>query len=302
MPNRQAFVVELVEKREDLGNAIALNSFMFNGARLVGPSIAGILISILGEGMCFLLNGISFLAVIIALLAMKLTSNERKIEKIEVFQGLKEGFAYAFGFPPIRFIIFFLGWISFVGMACTTLIPIFAKDILHGGPHTFGFLMAASGLGAVAGAIYLASRKSVLGLARVIAMTSAIFGIGLIFFSLSYVLWLSLFLQLIMGFGMMVHMASSNTLLQTMVEDDKRGRVMSLFSMALMGVAPFGSLAGGTLAARIGAPHTLILGGALCILGSYMFTRKLPLIREMVRPIYIRKGILSEKSVEIQRQ
>jgi MFS family permease len=265
MPNRQAFVVELVEKREDLGNAIALNSFMFNGARLVGPSIAGILISILGEGMCFLLNGISFLAVIIALVAMKMTSNERKQEKTEVFQGLKEGFTYAFGFPPIRSIIFFLGWISFVGMACTTLIPIFAKDILHGGPHTFGFLMAASGVGAVIGATYLASRRSVVGLGRIIAITSGIFGIGLISFSLSYVLWLSLFLQLLMGFGMMVHMASCNTLLQTMVEDDKRGRVMSLYAMALMGVAPFGSLAGGTLAARIGAPHTLVIGGVLCI-------------------------------------
>jgi MFS family permease len=295
MPNRQAFVVELVEKREDLGNAIALNSFMFNGARLVGPSIAGILISILGEGMCFLLNGISFLAVIIALVAMKMTSNERKQEKTEVFQGLKEGFTYAFGFPPIRSIIFFLGWISFVGMACTTLIPIFAKDILHGGPHTFGFLMAASGVGAVIGATYLASRRSVVGLGRIIAITSGIFGIGLISFSLSYVLWLSLFLQLLMGFGMMVHMASCNTLLQTMVEDDKRGRVMSLYAMALMGVAPFGSLAGGTLAARIGAPHTLVIGGVLCILGSYIFSRKLPLIREMVRPIYLRKGILSER-------
>jgi MFS family permease len=295
MPNRQAFVVEMVEKREDLGNAIALNSFMFNGARLVGPSIAGILISILGEGMCFLLNAISFLAVIIALLAMKMTFNGRKQEKVKVFQGLKEGFTYAFGFPPIRSIIFFLGWISFVGMACITLIPIFAKDILHGGPHTFGFLMAASGVGAIIGATYLASRRSVLGLGRFIAIASGVFGIGLISFSLSNVLWLSLFLQLLMGFGMMVHMASGNTLLQTMVEDDKRGRVMSLYSMALMGVAPFGSLAGGTLAARIGAPHTLIIGGVLCILGSYIFIKKLPLIREMLRPIYLRKGILSER-------
>jgi MFS family permease len=301
MPNRQAFVVEMVEKREDLGNAIALNSFMFNGARLVGPSIAGILISILGEGMCFLLNGVSFLAVIIALLAMKLTSNERKQEKTKVFQGLKEGFTYSFGFPPIRSIIFFLGWISLVGMACITLMPIFAKDILHGGPQTLGFLMAASGAGAAIGAIYLASRRSVLGLGRIIAIASGIFGIGLISFSLSYVLWFSLFLQLLMGFGMMVHLASSNTLLQIMVDDDKRGRVMSLYSMALMGMAPFGSLAGGTLAARIGAPHTLIVGGALCILGSFMFAKQLPLIRKLVRPIYLRKGIISEELVEIQR-
>jgi MFS family permease len=296
MPTRQAFVVEMVEKREDLGNAIALNSFLFNGARLVGPSIAGILISILGEGMCFLLNGVSFLAVIIALLAMKMTPNKRESEKTHVWQGLKEGFAYAFGFPPIRSILFFLGWVSLVGMANTTLMPVFAKDILHGGPQTYGFLMGAIGVGAIIGAIFLASRRSVLGLGRIIAIASAILGIGLISFSLSHLLWLSLFLLLLTGFGMMVHMASSNTILQTMVDDNKRGRVMSLYAMAFMGMAPFGSLAGGSLAGRIGAPYTLIIGGTSCILGSFLFARKLPSIREMVRPIYIRKGILSERS------
>jgi MFS family permease len=296
MPTRQAFVVEMVEKREDLGNAIALNSFLFNGARLVGPSIAGILISILGEGMCFLLNGVSFLAVIIALLAMKMTPNKRESEKTHVWQGLKEGFAYAFGFPPIRSILFFLGWVSLVGMANTTLMPVFAKDILHGGPQTYGFLMGAIGVGAIIGAIFLASRRSVLGLGRIIAIASAILGIGLISFSLSHLLWLSLFLLLLTGFGMMVHMASSNTILQTMVDDNKRGRVMSLYSMAFMGMAPFGSLAGGSLAGRIGATYTLIIGGTSCILGSFLFASKLPSIREMVRPIYIRKGILSEKS------
>lgn len=295
MPNRHAFVVELVERREDLGNAIALNSFMFNGARLVGPSIAGILISLLGEGICFFINGISFLAVIIALLAMKIPPHQQNPEKTRVLKGLREGFAYAFGFPPIRFILLFLAWISLVGMACTTLMPIFAKDILHGNSQTYGFLMATSGMGAAMGAIYLASRKSVVGLGRVIMITSSIFGIGLISLALSRILWLSLFLSLVTGFGMMVHFASSNTLLQTMVEDDKRGRVMSLFSMALMGMAPFGSLAGGSLAARIGAPYTLMIGGVLCILGSWMFGKKLPLIREMVRPIYIKKGILLER-------
>ena len=296
MPTRQAFVVEMVEKREDLGNAIALNSFLFNGARLVGPSIAGILISILGEGMCFLLNGFSFLAVIIALLAMKMTSNKKDSEKIQVLQGVKEGFTYALGFPPIRIIIFFLGWISLVGMASTTLMPVFARDILHGDSKTYGFLMAAIGVGAIIGAIFLASRRSVLGLGRIIVIASGIFGIGLISFSLSHVRWLSFLLLLIAGFGMMVHMASSNTILQTMVDDDKRGRVMSLYTMAFMGMAPFGSLAGGSLAGRIGAPYTLIMAGTSCILGSFFFAKKLPLIREMVRPIYIRKGILSEKS------
>ena len=295
MPNRQAFVVEMVEKREDLGNAIALNSFLFNGARLAGPSIAGILISILGEGMCFLLNGFSFLAVLIALLAMKMTSHKREAGKTQVWQGLKEGFAYAFGFPPIRSIIFFIGWISLVGMAYTTLMPVFAKDILHGDSKTYGFLMAATGVGAIIGAIFLASRRSVLGLGRIIVIASGIFGVGLISFSLSHVLWLSFSLLLLTGFGMMVHMASSNTILQTMVDDDKRGRVMSLYVMAFTGMAPFGSLAGGSLAGRIGAPDTLIIGGALCILGSFIFFRKLQSIREMVRPIYIKKGILSER-------
>jgi MFS family permease len=294
IPTRQAFVVEMIEKREDLGNAIALNSFLFNGARLVGPSIAGILISILGEGMCFLLNGFSFLAVIIALLAMRMT-HKRQAEKTHVLKGFKEGILYAFGFLPIRSILLFLGWTSLVGTANTTLMPIFAKDILHGGPQTYGFLMAAMGIGAIIGAVFLASRRSVLGLGRIIWMASGTFGIGLIFFSLSHVLWLSLFLLLLVGFGMMVHMSSSNTLLQTMVDDDKRGRVMSLYAMAFMGMAPLGSFVGGSLAGKIGAPSTLIIGGASCIIGSFLFAKILPSLRSMVRPIYLKKGILKEE-------
>lgn len=295
MPTRQAFVVEMVEKREDLGNAIALNSFLFNSARFLGPSIGGILISILGEGMCFLLNGLSFLAVIIALLAMKITPRERVVHTSHVLKGLKEGFAYGLGFPPIRTILLFLGWINFVGAAYTVLMPVFAKDILHGGPHTFGFLMAASGVGALTGALYLASRVSVLGLGRVMAIGSTIFGIGLILFSRSHVLSLSLAVLFFIGLGMMVHMACSNTLLQTMVDDDKRGRVMSLFTMAFMGMAPFGSLLGGGLASHVGGPNTLFVGGISCIIGAFLFIKKLPVLRELVRPIYIRKGILPEE-------
>lgn len=185
-------------------------------------------------------------------------------------------------------------------MSYTVLMPIFAKDILHGGPHTLGFLMAASGMGAVAGAIFLASRKSVLGLGRIIVAASIIFESGLITFSLSHVLWLSLFLLVFTGFGMMVQMASSNTILQTIVEDDKRGRVMSLYAMAFMGMAPFGSLLAGSLASKIGAPNTLGIGGASCILGSFMFAKKPPLIREMVRPIYLKKSIISEEPSRIQ--
>jgi MFS family permease len=295
MPTRQAFVVEMVEKREDLGNAIALNSFLFNGARLVGPSVAGILISILGEGMCFLLNGFSFLAVIIALLAMKMAPNKKDSEKTQVWPELKEGFLYAFGFPPIRSILFFIGWISLVGTANTTLMPVFARDILHGDSKTYGFLMAAIGVGAIIGAIFLASRKSVLGLGRIIVIASGILGIGLIFFSLSHLLWLSFFLLLITGFGMMVHMASSNTILQTIVDDDKRGRVMSLYATAFMGMAPLGSLVGGSLAGWIGAPTTLILVGTSCVVGSFLFRKILSTLRIMIHPIYVRKGILSEK-------
>ena len=301
MPTRQAFVVEMVEKREDLGNAIALNSFLFNGARLVGPSIAGVLISILGEGMCFLLNGVSFLAVILALLAMKMASNKKDSEKTEVLPGLKEGFIYAFGFPPIRSILFFIGWISLVGTANTTLMPVFARDILHGDSKTYGFLMGAIGVGAIIGAIFLASRKSVVGLGRIIVIASRIFGIGLIFFSLSHILWLSFLLLLLVGFGMMVHMASSNTILQTIVDDDKRGRVMSLYATAFMGMAPLGSLVGGSLAGWIGAPTTLSIVGTSCVAGSFLFRKILPTLRTMIRPIYVRKGLLSEKSeIEIQ--
>ena len=295
-PARQTFVVEMVEKREDLANAIALNSFMFNGARLVGPSIGGIVISILGEGMCFLLNGLSFLGVIAALLAMKMIPKNKGAQGTQVWQGLKEGFHYTFGFAPIRYILLLLGLASLMGMPYTVLMPIFAKDILHGGPQTLGFLMAASGTGAVAAAIYLASRKSVLGLGRLIPVASSIFGIGLIGFSLVRVLWLSFLLLMITGFGMMAQMASSNTVLQTMVDDDKRGRVMSFFMMSLMGMTPFGNLLGGVLASKIGAPSTLIIGGISCIVGSFLFTKKLPLIRKMVRPIYLKKGIIREEA------
>ena len=294
MPTRQSFVVEMVERREDLGNAIALNSFLFNGARLVGPSIAGIFISLLGEGMCFLLNGISFFAVIIALLAMEMKPVKREPGKTQILKGLKEGFTYGYGFVPIRSILLLLSLTSLVGMAYTTLMPVFAKDILHGTSQTYGFLMAASGMGAAIGAIYLASRKSILGLFRIIAMSSGIFGLGLIVFSFSRSLWFSLFLLLLVGYGMMVQMASSNTVLQTIVDDTKRGRVMSLYVMSFTGMGPFGSLLGGSLASKIGAPHTLIIAGASCLLGSLLFVKKLPSLREMIRPIYVQKGILSE--------
>ena len=300
MPVRQSFMVEIVQTK-DLGNAIALNSSMVNGTQLLGPSIAGILIASMGEGMCFLLNGISYLFVIVSLLMMKMISKKMEIQNTHVLQGLKEGFSYTFGFTPIRSILLLLALISLVGMPYRVLMPVFARDILHGGPHTLGFLMGSSGVGALVGSIYLTSRKSVLGLGKWIALASCIFGIGLIAFSLSHTFWFSLFLILLSSFGMMVQMASSNTVLQTIVDEDKRGRVMSFYAMALRGMAPFGSLFAGGLASTIGAPNTLMIGGASCILGSLMFARKLPLLREMIRPIYVRMGIVSEAASKIQK-
>ena len=294
MPARQSFVVEMVENREDLGNAIALNSLMVNGARMLGPAVAGILIAATNEGICILLNGLSYLFVIVSLLMMKITSGKIKSQKKQVFQGLKEGFSYAFGSAPIRAIILLLGLVSLMGMPYMMLMPVFAKEILHGGSHTFGFLVGASGIGALSGALYLASRKSVLGLGKIIPLSAAIFGFGLIAFSLSHFFLLSLALMLITGLGMIMQMTSSNTIIQTIVDDDKRGRVMSFYMMAFVGTAPFGSLLAGGLASSIGAPNTLLIGGVLCILGAGAFARKLPDLRKKVHPIYVKLGIISE--------
>ena len=294
MPARQSLVVEMIENREDLGNAIALNSSMFNGARLIGPSLGGILIATVGEGICFLINGLSFIAVIIALLYMKINAHPAENKGTRFLQGLKEGFVYAFGFLPIRSILLLLSLVSLMGMQYAVLMPIFAKDILHGGPNTLGFLMAASGIGALMGALYLASRHSVVGLGKWIPLATGTLGCGLIIFSFSRFFWLSLVLMLPIGFGLMVQMAASNTVLQTIVDDDKRGRLMSIYAMAFMGVTPLGSLLAGSMASHFGAPATLIVGGAGCILGAAAFARELPRIRKQIRPIYQRKGILPQ--------
>ncbi len=300
MPARQAFVVEMIEKREDLGNAIALNSSMVNGARLIGPSLAGVLIAATSEGICFLLNSLSYLFVIISLLMMKVNASKIIKQNVRVLKGIKEGFSYTFGFAPIRSIILLLGLISLMGMPYTVLMPVFASKILHGGSHTFGFLMGASGTGALIGGIYMASRKHILGLDKMIPISSTIFGLGLIAFSLSRFIWLSLILMLMTGFGMLMQMTSSNTILQTIVDDDKRGRVMSFYAMAFVGTAPFGSLLAGALATSIGAPNTLLTGGTFCILGAVAFSIKLPALRKIVRPIYIRLGIIPEIASGIQ--
>jgi MFS family permease len=300
IPTRQAFVIEMVEKSEDLGNAIALNSSMVNGARLLGPSIAGVLIASAGEGMCFLLNGLSYLFVIASLIFMKVKPRNREIRNSNVLKSLKEGFSYTFGFAPIKSIILLLGLISLMGMPYAVLMPVFAKEILHGGSHTFGFLMGASGIGALMGAIYLASKRSVLGLGRIIPLSAGMFGLGLVSFSLSRIFLLSLILMVVTGLGMMLQMASSNTIIQTIVDDDKRGRVMSIYAMAFMGTAPFGSFLAGSMASVFGAPNTLIIGGILCVLGAVIFANKLTDLRKMTRPIYIRLGIIPEVAEGIQ--
>ncbi len=291
-PARQALVPEIVERKEDLANAIALNSSLVNGGRLIGPSIAGLLIATVGAGVCFLIDGISYIAVIAALLAMKIEPKKIAIKTANPLQRLKEGLTYAFGFPPIRAILLLLALFSLMGMPYTILMPIFATKILHGGPQTLGFLMAASGVGALIGAIYLSSRQSVLGLGKVIAFSPAILGIGLIIFSLSRVFWLSFSIMLLIGFGAILQIASSNTVLQTIIEDDKRGRIMSLWAMAFIGIVPIGNLFAGVLASRIGAPNTLIIGGSFCILGSLLFAKQLPTLRRLVQPIYTKSGIL----------
>ena len=300
MPARQSFVIQMVENRADLGNAIALNSSMVNGTRLIGPAIAGVLIAAVGEGWCFLIDGISYIAVIVSLLSMRITVAQARTPPRDVLAELYEGWRYVVDSVPIRSILLLLALVSLVGMPYTVLMPIFASDILHGGAHTLGFLMAASGVGAFASGVSLALRKSIVGLGRMIFLSAALFGAALVAFSLSRTLWLSLILVPLTGFGMMQQMAASNTILQTIVHDEKRGRVMAFYGMAFIGMAPFGSLLAGFLAARIGAPKTLVLGGVLCIAASLWFARQLPKIREAVRPIYRKLGILPEIALGVQ--
>lgn len=291
-PARQAFVPEMVERKEDLANAIALNSSLFNGARLIGPAIAGILLATVGASYCFLIDGLSYIAVIAGLLAMKLKAPQITINHAHPWHRLKEGFAYAFGFPPIRSIIFLLALVCMAGMPYTVLTPIFATNILHGGPKALGFLMAGSGIGAFIGAIHLSLRKSVLGLGKIIAISPAIMGIGLIGFSLSRTLGISFIMMVIIGVGFILQVTSANTFLQTIVEDDKRGRVMSIYAMALFGATPIGNLLAGGLANYIGAANTLIIGGVICMVGGLIFTRHLPSLRPFVRPIYVQIGLI----------
>jgi MFS family permease len=301
MPIRQAFVLDMIEgQTEDVGNAIALNSSMVNAARLVGPSIAGILIATVGEGWCFLVNSLSFGAVVYSLLRMDIRDRRPALRRVPVRKELKEGWKYTFHFPPIKSLILLLAAVSLVGTSVTLLAPVFARKYLLGGARTYGFLIGAFGTGALLGAVYLLNRKSVLGLGRLIVLAVAVFGSGMAAFSFSRTLWLSLPLMLVTGAGMMLHLASTNTLLQTISEPGKRGRVMSFYAMAFRGMSPFGSLMAGALGRGIGAPATLILSGSVCLAGAILYARRLPAHRPLVRPIYRKLGIIPQLAEGVQ--
>jgi MFS family permease len=294
MPARQSFVIQMVERREDLPNAIALNSSMVNASRLIGPALAGVVIGAIGEGWCFLLDGVSYIAVIASLLAMTIRPMAARGPARRAFEELAEGWRYVRESRPIRSLLLLLSLVSLVGMPYSVLMPIFASRILHGGAHTLGFLMGASGVGALGAALLLAGRKTVRGLGKRIAFATAVFGAAVIGFGLSKSLWLSLIVLPFAGYGMMQQMAGSNTILQTIVEDDKRGRVMAYYAMAFQGVAPFGALLAGGVTDWIGAPATVVCCGGACVLAAAWFAWRLPLLREDIRPIYVRLGIVPE--------
>ena len=294
VPSRHSFVIDMVENKEDLGNAIALNSLMFNGARLIGPSIAGVMLASTSEGVCFLINAISYIFVIISLLMMRLNIEQTHKKAEKIIRELSDGLRYTFGFAPIKHLLILLSISSLMGMSYSVLMPVFAKEVLHGGSNTYGFLMGAAGFGALMGALFLASRKSVVKLGRIVPASAILFGSALLGLSFSRLFPISLVLMVFIGLGMMMQTAASNTILQTITDDDKRGRVMGFYSMSIMGTAPFGSLMAGGLAKVIGTPWTIFAGGFVTIIGGLFFLRKLPELKALVRPVYIKMGIIPE--------
>jgi MFS family permease len=292
MPGRQSFLVQMVEDRNDLSNAIAINSSMANGARLIGPAIAGLVIAAFGEGWCFLIDGVSYFAVIASLLLMRIKPWQVRRTATSMLEQMREGWDYVRTFRPIRTILLLFALLSLMGWPYSVLLPVFAGQVLHGGPHTLGWLTGASGVGALASGLSLAIRKSILGLTRMLQIAAAVLGGALILFGLSHTLWLSLVLMVFVGFGLMQGASVSNTIIQSLVPEDKRARVMSYYTMAFFGGAPFGSLLAGTLAHRLGAPHTVMVTGAFCVAGSLWFTLALPKVRAVMRPIYEQMGLL----------
>ena len=291
-PARQSFVVQMVDDPADLPNAIALNSTMVNASRIIGPSIGGLIIAAVGEGWCFMIDAVSYVAVIASLLAMRVERRPVR-SRGKMLDELRAGFKYVTGFAPVRTALTLLAIVATMGMPYTVLMPIIATNVLHGGAHTLGFLMTASGAGAVVGALYLASRRSVMGLGRIMMFATLSFGAGLVVFGLTRVFWLALIVLPFVGGGMMVEMASTNTILQTVTEEHLRGRVMAFYTMAFLGTAPIGSLIAGVAASRIGASNTIILGGIACMMGGLWLALRLPSLRAQVRPIYAERGILS---------
>jgi len=299
MPGRQAFMVQMVEDRNDLQNAIAINSSMVNLARLLGPSLAGIVIAATNEGWCFLIDGISYIAVIISLVLMRVHVAAVKRAATSMIEQLHEGWAYVSSFVPVRAILLLFALVSLMGMPYVVLMPIFAAQVLHGGAHTLGFLMGAAGVGALVSALSLVLRKTVRGLLKMLPIAASMFGVGLVLFGLSHIFWISMLLMVVVGFGMMQGLTASNTIIQTLVPEDKRGRVMSYYTAAFVGMAPFGSLLAGALAHWIGAPHTVMLTGSCCIAGAAVFTARIKTIRDHMRPIYIELGIIPARPVKL---
>ena len=299
MPGRQSFLIQMVEDRSDLANAIAINSSMANGARLIGPAIGGLIIAAFGEGWCFLIDGISYFAVIASLLLMRVPALVgRDRPETSLLEELREGWEYVSGFGPIRTILLLFGLTCLMGWPYSVLLPVFAGQVLHGGAHTLGWLTAASGVGAFSSALALAMRKSVVGLTRTLQAAAVLLGVGLVLFGFSHVLWLSLALMVVVGFGLIQAAAVSNTIIQSLVPDDKRARVMGYYTMAFFGAAPFGSLFAGGLAEHIGAPYTVVLTGLCCIAGAVWFSLQLPKIRPAMRAAYRDKELAAQREAE----
>jgi MFS family permease len=292
MPTRQSFTVQMVgNQRLDLSNAIAINSSMMNSTRLIGPALAGMLISATSEGWCFLVDGVSFIAVIASLLMMRMSPAEAVPAKAGVLTQMREGWNYVSNSFPIRSMLMLFAVTCFIGWPFTILMPIFAAQVLHGGPHTLGFLMGALGIGAFISAVGLILRRSVRGLLSHIPQAALLFGVGLILFGFSHWFWLSFFLLLLCGYGMLRGNNATNTIMQTIVDEDMRGRVMSYYTMGLEGLAPWGSLLAGAMARSVGATHAVMISGSIVILAALWFWLRLPSIRTAIRPIYEELGI-----------
>jgi MFS family permease len=299
MPGRQSFLIQMVEDKQDLGNAIAINSSMANGGRLIGPAIAGVVIAVVGEGMCFLIDGLSYIPVIASLLAMRITAERATRPAIGLWEGLREGWNYVSTFRPVRSVLLLFALMAFVGFPYTVLLPLIAAQVLHGGADTLGWLTAASGIGALASGLSLTLRKSVVGLTRMLQIAATLLGVGLVLLGLSHTLWISLAVLLVVGFGMMQGPSISNTIIQTLTAEDKRVRVMSYYTAAFFGMTPFGSLLAGTLADHFGPLHTLMMAGACCLGGALWFTMELPKMRAVMRPIYQEMGLLPVREPEM---